>query len=26
MPAWEDALALVLDTLKDGAAQVPGRA
>jgi len=26
MPAWEDALALVLDTLKDGAAPVPGRA
>jgi dTDP-4-dehydrorhamnose reductase len=26
MPAWEDALALVLETLKDGAAPVPGRA
>jgi dTDP-4-dehydrorhamnose reductase len=26
MPAWEDALALVLDTLKDGSAPVPGRA
>lgn len=25
MPAWEDALALVLETLKDGVAQVPGR-
>jgi len=25
-PAWEDALALVLETLKDGAAPVPGRA
>ena len=26
MPAWEDALALVLDTLKDGSSPVPGRA
>jgi dTDP-4-dehydrorhamnose reductase len=26
MPGWEDALALVLETLKDGAAPVPGRA
>jgi len=26
MPAWEGALALVLETLKDGAAPVPGRA
>jgi len=26
MPAWESALALVLETLKDGVAPVPGRA
>jgi dTDP-4-dehydrorhamnose reductase len=26
MPEWEDALALVLETLKDGASPVPGRA